>query len=224
MLLDQLCNPSFSTRRHAESKWGSGQCRLGERRRSEKVVNNSPLSAVLQQDVKIHQVNPFELYCNGWPIIVQQDVTTSRRTCCSLRATGCEFLWRTCCFWEIATGLVSTSSSVNLARNCTNVWTDWIVLYIVYMVCIMSIELNVEVRTTLLKQFGTTVEFSPSWNSFLNTIVKNYYIHIFSLQLHALMATLGLESCSSKVWPSYSCVNQHFLFCLSKWMNICRGE
>jgi len=39
-------------------------------------VNNSPLSAVLQQDVKNHQVNPFELYCNGWPIIVQQ-VNTS---------------------------------------------------------------------------------------------------------------------------------------------------
>merc|ERR1719458_935298 len=87
MLFDHLCNSSFSTRRYAESEWGSGQCRLGERRRSKEVVNNSPLSAVLQQDVKNHQVNPFELYCNGWSIIVQQDVTTSRQACCSLRAT-----------------------------------------------------------------------------------------------------------------------------------------
>ena len=67
MLFDHLGNNSFPTRHSSE--WGSGQCGLGERRRREEVVDNSSLSAVVQQDVKIHQVRPLELYCNGYPIM-----------------------------------------------------------------------------------------------------------------------------------------------------------
>ena len=76
MLLDHLGNPSFTTRHSAE--WRSWQCRLGERRRSEEVID-SPSFAFPWQDVKSHKVHPLELYSIGWLIM-------------GYCPAGCEFL------------------------------------------------------------------------------------------------------------------------------------